>query len=182
MNANLHPYGNFTETTRAAAQSGDTRAENKRQRNQGEPEMGSRKAATSLAISFAVLLALTGSSAVAGPIEVFHADSLAGPMRELKKAFEAKNKDVTINLSSGVSKQLAERILQGDVCDVFAPSSPAVIDQDLMNKQVVGSGQTAASWYVVFSANEMAVITAKGTRWAFAKSQTSSNRRSNSYA
>jgi len=26
-------------------------------------------------------------------------------------------------------KQLAERILKGERCDVFAPSSPAVIDQ-----------------------------------------------------
>jgi molybdate transport system substrate-binding protein len=90
----------------------------------------------------------------AGTVEIFHADSLAGPMRELKKAFEARNKGVTINLTSGVSRQLAERILKGDTCDVFAPSSPAVAD-DLM-------GKNAAPWYVVFSANEMVVITAKG--------------------
>jgi molybdate transport system substrate-binding protein len=105
---------------------------------------------------------LSIGSAVAGVVEVFHADSLAGPMRELKKAFEAKNAGVTINLNSGVSKQLAERILKGDTCDVFAPSSPAVIDQDLMGKKIVGSDRVAASWYVVFSANEMVVITAKG--------------------
>jgi molybdate transport system substrate-binding protein len=100
--------------------------------------------------------------AMAASIEVFHADSLAGPMQELKKAFEGKNQGVTVNLTSGVSRQLAERILKGDVCDVFAPSSPAVIDEDLMNKKIAGSGKEAASWYVVFSANEMAVITAKG--------------------
>jgi molybdenum ABC transporter molybdate-binding protein len=99
---------------------------------------------------------------MAGTVEVFHADSLAGPMRELKKAFEEKNKDVTINLTSGVSKQLAERILKGDACDVFAPSSPVVVDEDLMNRKVTGSDRDAASWYVVFSGNEMVVITAKG--------------------
>ena len=59
-------------------------------------------------------------------------------------------------------KALAERILTGEVCDVFAPSSPAVIDEDLMGKKATGASQDAASWYVVFSANEMAVITAKG--------------------
>ncbi len=74
-----------------------------------------------------VLTVLTASRAMAGTVEVFHVDSLAGPMRELKKAFEAKNAGVTINLTSGVSKQLAERILKGDTCDVFAPSSPAVV-------------------------------------------------------
>ncbi len=102
------------------------------------------------------------ASAVAGVIEIFHADSLAGPMRELKKAFEAKNTDITINLTSGVSKQLAERIRKGDACDVFAPSAPAVVDEDLMNKKITGSDRDAASWYVVFSGNEMVIITAKG--------------------
>ena len=102
------------------------------------------------------------ADAMGASIEVFHADSLAGPMQELKKAFEGKNQGVTVNLTSGVSRQLAERILKGDTCDVFAPSSPAVVDEDLMNKKIAGSGKEAASWYVIFSANEMAVITAKG--------------------
>jgi molybdate transport system substrate-binding protein len=117
---------------------------------------------TILAICLAATGILPATHAMAGTVEVFHADSLAGPMRELKKAFEEKNKDVTINLTSGVSKQLAERILKGDACDVFAPSSPVVVDQDLMNRKVTGSDRDAASWYVVFSGNEMVVITAKG--------------------
>ena len=115
-----------------------------------------------LAICLAVTGILPATHAMAGVVEVFHADSLAGPMRELKKAFEEKNKDVTVNLTSGVSKQLAERIIKGDGCDVFAPSSTAVIDEDLMNKKVAGSDRDAASWYVIFSGNEMVVITAKG--------------------
>ncbi len=100
--------------------------------------------------------------ATAASLEVFHADSLAGPMDGLKKAFEGTHPGVRINLTSGVSKQLAERILKGDTCDVFAPSSPAVIEDDLMGKRVAGSDRVAASWYVVFSANEMVVITQKG--------------------
>ena len=102
------------------------------------------------------------SSVKAGTVEVFHADSLAGPMAALKKTFEAKNAGVTLKFTPGTSKALAERILTGEVCDVFAPSSPAVIDEDLMGKKASGASQEAASWYVVFSANEMAVITAKG--------------------
>src|SRR5229473_191263 len=115
-----------------------------------------------LTICLAAIAIMPATNAMAGAVEVFHADSLAGPMRELKKAFEEKNKDVTINLTSGVSKHLAERIRKGDACDVFAPSSPAVVDEDLMNKKVAGSDRDAASWYVVFSGNEMVVITAKG--------------------
>jgi len=117
---------------------------------------------TVLAICLAATGILPAAQAMAGAVEVFHADSLAGPMRELKKAFEAKNKDATINLTSGVSKQLAERILKGDACDVFAPSSTAVADEDLMNKKIADSDRDAASWYVIFSGNEMVVITAKG--------------------
>jgi len=109
-----------------------------------------------------ILAGFCVGQATAASLEVFHADSLAGPMAELKKAFEGKNPGVTINLTSGVSRQLAERILKGDTCDVFAPSSPAVMDQDLMNKPIAGSGKEAASWYVIFSANEMVVITQKG--------------------
>ena len=105
---------------------------------------------------------LVFGQALASSLEVFHADSLAGPMHELKKAFEAKYQGITINLTSGVSRQLAERILKGETCDVFAPSSPAVIDEDLMHKKIAGSPQDAVSWYVVFSANEMVVITEKG--------------------
>jgi molybdate transport system substrate-binding protein len=104
--------------------------------------------------------AMTG--AAAGTLEVFHADSLAGPLREIKAAFEAKNPGVRINLTPGVSKGLAERILKGETCDVYASSSPAVLDDDLMPKKVAGTDRPGASWYVVFSANEMVLIVEKG--------------------
>jgi molybdate transport system substrate-binding protein len=94
------------------------------------------------------------SGAHAATLEVFHADSLAGPMHQLKQAFEAKNPGVTLNLTPGTSRQLADRILKGDTCDVFAPSSPKIADE------LVDKG--AAPWSVIFSANEMVVITAKG--------------------
>jgi molybdate transport system substrate-binding protein len=116
--------------------------------------------AASLCIGSAILTAGI-SRAAAGTVEVFHADSLAGPMAALKKAFEAKNANVTVNLTSGTSKALAERIIKGETCDVFAPSATAVIDDDLIGKKTAG-GADGAVWYVVFSANEMAVITKKG--------------------
>ena len=92
-------------------------------------------------------------------IEAWHADSLAGPMNEMKKAFEARNPNIMVNLTSGRSKELAERILKGEACDVFAPSDPAVV-QGMFGRKV--GGTDAASWYVVFSANELVVITRKG--------------------
>ncbi|MEO8304698.1 MAG: substrate-binding domain-containing protein [Betaproteobacteria bacterium] len=120
-------------------------------------------------LTLAAITALGTTGAVAAEIEVWHADSLAGPMRALKAAYELKNPGVTVNLTSGVSKPLAERILKGEVCDVFVPSSPAVVDDDLMGKPIGGAGRLAATWYVVVSANEMAIITAKGNPLGIAK-------------
>ena len=108
-------------------------------------------------------VAFTAASlASAAEVVVFHADSLAGPMRALKQAFEARNAGATLALTSGVSKDLAARIAKGEACDVFAPSSPAVIEQDLIGRKIAGSDMDAATWFVVFSANEMVIITAKG--------------------
>jgi ABC-type molybdate transport system substrate-binding protein len=98
----------------------------------------------------------------AGAIDVFHADSLAGPMKALKAAFEVGNPGVTVNLVSGRSQELAERILNGDACDVFAPSAPSAIDKILIGQKVKGTDKEAAAWSVVFSANEMVLITGKG--------------------
>jgi len=78
-----------------------------------------------------VAMTLVPATAIAADVDVFHADSLAGPMREIKHAFEARNAGVNLRLTSGVSRDLAARILSGDVCDVFAPSSPAVISRGL---------------------------------------------------
>ncbi len=107
-------------------------------------------------------LIFSGGMAMAAAIEVFHADSLAGPMKALKAAFEASNPGTTVNLTTGRSQELAERILKGDRCDVFTPSAPAVIDKDLMGKKIVGTDRVGAAWSVIFSANEMVLITAKG--------------------
>ena len=92
-------------------------------------------------------------------IEVWHADSLAGPLSWLKKAFEEKNSDVKINTVSGRSRELAERIIKGETCDVFASSDPVVVKEMFAKK--IGN-RDAASWYVVFSANELVVIVGRG--------------------
>jgi molybdenum ABC transporter molybdate-binding protein len=126
--------------------------------------LATRSALFTLGLALAAAIAPIGN-ADARDVRVFHADSLAGPMAEVKKAFESRHPGVNVVLTSGVSRQLAERIVGGEAVDVFAPSSPAVIDEDMMNKPIaagVAAGKPAATWYVVFSANEMVVITRKG--------------------
>ena len=102
-------------------------------------------------------------------VTVFHADSLAGPMKELKAAFEAAPKGIAVHLVAGRSEPLAEQILKGDPCDVFASSSAEVIDKLLLNKKITGTDQVAAGWYIIFSANEMVVITRKGNPLGISK-------------
>ena len=110
----------------------------------------------------ALLMVFFSGQVVASGITVFHADSLAGPMKELKAAFEAKRKGGTVSLVTGRSELLAEQILKGDTCDVFAPSSAAVIENLLLGKKITSTNMDAATWYIIFSANEMVVITKKG--------------------
>lgn len=117
-------------------------------------------ARTALLVVLAAMIA--ASTGQAATLEIFHADSLAGPMEQLKAVFAQANPGVTIALTSGRSQELAERILKGDRCDVFASSSPAAIEQDLMTKTPTGLGKAGASWSVVFSTNEMVVITRRG--------------------
>jgi len=92
-------------------------------------------------------------------IQVWHADSLAGPLSGLKKAFAERSSGVEINTVSGRSRELAERISKGETCDVFASSDPAVV-KEMFAKKIGSLG--AASWYVVFSANELVVIVGRG--------------------
>jgi molybdate transport system substrate-binding protein len=108
--------------------------------------------ATCIFAAVSILWATGG--AMAATLEVFHADSLAGPLAQIKQAYEAKHSGTTIALTGGTSRQLADRILKGEPCDLFVPSSPAIANE-LVTKN-------AATWSIVFSANEMVVITRKG--------------------
>ena len=112
--------------------------------------------------AWVLVMIFTSGQAMASGITIFHADSLAGPMKELKAAFEAKHKGMMVYLVTGRSEPLAEQILKGETCDVFAPSSAVVIENILMGKKITGTDKDAATWYIIFSANEMVVITTKG--------------------
>ena len=90
-------------------------------------------------------------------MEVFHADSLAGPLTKLKQAFEATEKGTTVNLTSGRSKELAYRLVAGAFYDVFSPSDPAVVPV------------TGTDWSIIFSANEIVLITQAGNPQQLAK-------------
>ena len=75
-------------------------------------------------------------------IEAGHADSLAGPMSEMKKSFEAKKPDVMVNIPPGAPKNWPAVSSKGDVCaavmvanDVYIISFPAKVNlsEDIRN-------------------------------------------------
>src|SRR6185312_7301258 len=101
----------------------------------GRGLMAHFKIRVGLAACFAGVASLFAvCAASAGSIEVFHADSLAGPLGAMKKSFETKHPGVTVNLTGGTSRQLADRILKGESCDVFAPSLSAIA-KELVEKK-----------------------------------------------
>jgi molybdate transport system substrate-binding protein len=95
-------------------------------------------------------------------IEIFHADSLTGPMNLLKQEFEALHDSVDIRLTPGRSRELANVIGNGANCDVAAFSDENVMMEEMMGKYIRGTDLKAASWYIVFSANQMVLIVPKG--------------------
>jgi molybdate transport system substrate-binding protein len=95
-------------------------------------------------------------------IEIFHADSLTGPMNLLKQEFEALHGSVDIRLTPGRSRELANEIGNGANCDVAAFSDEKVMMEEMLGKCIQSTDLKAASWYIVFSANQMVLMMPKG--------------------
>ena len=95
-------------------------------------------------------------------IDIFHADSLTGPMHQLKQAFEFIETNMELRLTPGRSRELAAEILKGAACDIAAFSDEKVMQEEFMGKKIQGTDCAAASWYIVFSANQMVLIVPKG--------------------
>jgi len=81
---------------------------------------------------------------------VYHAGSLADPMRELADTFERTHPGVRVRRESGGSVDLATRALApGKVPDMLALADYAIIPRLLMPAH--------ATWYAIFAGNSMAI-------------------------
>ncbi len=89
-------------------------------------------------------------SPVTDTLVVYHAGSLADPMRELADTFERAHPGVRVRRESGGSVDLATRALEpGKAPDVLAVADYAIIPRLLMPAH--------ASWYAIYSGNAMVV-------------------------
>ena len=102
-----------------------------------------------LVIMFSV--AITSCKKDQQSVIVFHAGSLAVPMKELKKEFEAENPELTLLLESSGSRDAARKVSDlGKPCDIVASADYVVIKDLLMPEY--------ADCNIRFATNEMALV------------------------
>lgn len=86
-----------------------------------------------------------------GELVIFHAGSLALPMREITKSFQREYPQTKVILESAGSLACARKITDlRKPCDVFASADYSIITELLIPNQ--------ARWAIPFSGNEMAIV------------------------
>lgn len=90
---------------------------------------------------------------------VFHAGSLSLPFKQIAKAFEEKNPDITVELEAAGSVASARKITDlHRYCDVFASADYKVIDDMLIPEY--------ANFNIKFAGNEMAIVFTEHSKFA----------------
>jgi molybdate/tungstate transport system substrate-binding protein len=110
-------------------------------------------------ISVAALSFLFSCSGADGQkrLIVFHAGSLAVPMKQIAEAFEEEHPGTSVYLEAAGSRDCARKITDlGRPCDIMASADYTVIDSLLIPKH--------ADWSVKFAGNEMTIVYHDGSR------------------
>lgn len=91
------------------------------------------------------------TNSISGELTIFHAGSLAMPMKAAVDSFTRSHPDVKINLEAAGSVECARKITElGKPCDIMASADYKVIDKLLIPQ--------FASWNIPFAGNEMAIV------------------------
>lgn len=89
---------------------------------------------------------------------IFHAGSLAKPVKEICDEFSKKYPDIEIIREAAGSRELAFKITQMDKpCDIILSADYSVFEEILMPDY--------SNWYLVFSTNEMVVIFSQWSKY-----------------
>jgi tungstate ABC transporter binding protein WtpA len=93
------------------------------------------------------------------PLKVYHAGSLNGPMAKLEKAFEAANPTVDVQLFSGGSATLVDKVNKnGKFADVLASADYTLIPKYMMPQN--------ASFYLNFAKNSIVLCYKDSSQFA----------------
>lgn len=107
---------------------------------------------------FVAVFALAGSSVMAGEMTVSAAASLKNAFGEMKAAFEAANKDMSVQTNFAASNPLLKQIVEGAPVDVFASADEATMDK-AADAKVVDSGTRKT-----FARNDLVLIVPAGAK------------------
>jgi molybdate/tungstate transport system substrate-binding protein len=99
-----------------------------------------------------------GEGAGAKRVIVVHADSLARPFAEVKRAFEAAHPGIEVALEPYGSLVACRNLESGAPCDVVALADRRLFDELLIPKGL-------ASWYVAFCCEEIVIIKSSKSRF-----------------
>jgi molybdate/tungstate transport system substrate-binding protein len=107
-----------------------------------------------------LILGLTGLPAFAGEkIVIFHAGSLAVPLAQIEKRFEAANPGIDIQREAGGSTKMARMISElNKPADIMASADYKVIDKTLIPEK--------ADWNIRFASNQLVLCYTDNSRYA----------------
>jgi len=98
-------------------------------------------------------------AALKGKVIIFHAGSMAVPLKEISRQFEEQNPQVTVLLEAAGSVDCARKITDlHKPCDLMASSDYKVIDKFLVPEYT--------SWQIPFAANSMVIAYKNNSRLA----------------
>ena len=113
---------------------------------------------TAIVMSFA-MSAQTPPAKLSGDLIIFHAGSLAVPMKELAAAFKKLHPEVNFLMESAGSVDCARKITDlQKPCDIMASSDYSVIDKMLIPKY--------CDWNIRFVSNEMSLVYTPKAKYA----------------
>jgi len=99
------------------------------------------------------------TNTIGGEIIIFHAGSMALPIKQINEAFNKEYPDVKILTESAGSVSCARKITDlGKMCDIFISADYNVINNLLIPQY--------ASWNIKFASNEMALVYNESSKYA----------------
>jgi len=110
-------------------------------------------------ILFSFLLAFPQKPKISGDLVIFHAGSLAVPMKKMIEAFNKEYPNVNVKAEAAGSVASARKITDlNRECDILASADYQVIDKMLIPKY--------ADWNIRFASNEMAIVYTLQSKYA----------------
>jgi len=110
-------------------------------------------------VAFSISGLCQSNEQISGDLVIFHAGSLAVPLKEVAAEFKKEYPLVNIQMEAAGSVASARKITDlGKPCDIIASADYSVIDKMLIPKY--------ADWNIKFASNELCIVFSEKSRYA----------------